>query len=182
MAVNACAAAAVASALGVPLSLAANSLSRFTPVHRRSELEVAENGITIINDVYNASPASTQAAIDLLRNIDCKGKRVAILGDMLDLGPTEFKFHELMLQSCSDAHVDVVALVGKRFASAAESIDCAQELKLVCTTDAHQMASKIIDYLNSGDVVLVKGSRQIGMEVIVDAIKSTHFGVSVVMQ
>ncbi|KAK4371269.1 hypothetical protein RND71_010744 [Anisodus tanguticus] len=159
--------AAVASALGVPLALAGESLSRSKPVHRRSELEVAENGITIINDVYNASPASTQAAIDLLRNIDCKGKRVAILGDMLELGPTEFEFHELMIQSCCNAHFDVVALVGTRFISAAESIDCAQEIKdikLICTTDGHQMASKIISYLNSGDIVIVKGSRQIGME------------------
>ncbi|WMV23134.1 hypothetical protein MTR67_016519, partial [Solanum verrucosum] len=164
LAVNACAAAAVASALCVPLALAGKSLSRFIPVHRRSELEVTKNGITIINDVYNASPASSQAAIDLLRNIDCKGKRVAILGDMLELGPTEFKFHELMLQSCCDAQFDVVALVGMRFVRAAESIDFGPDTKLVCTTDAHQMASKITDYLNSGDVVLVKGSRQIGME------------------
>ncbi|KAH0681917.1 hypothetical protein KY289_019669 [Solanum tuberosum] len=177
LAVNACAAAAVASALGVPLALAGKSLSRFIPVHRRSELEVTKNGITIINDVYNASPASSQAAIDLLRNIDCKGKRVAILGDMLELGPTEFKFHELMLQSCCDAQFDVVALVGMRFVRAVESIDFGPDTKLVCTTDAHQMASKITDYLNSGDVVLVKGSRQIGMEVIVDAVKSIHFGV-----
>ncbi|KAH0678346.1 hypothetical protein KY284_019431 [Solanum tuberosum] len=166
LAVNACAAAAMASALGIPLALAGNSLSRFIPVHRRSELEITENGITIINDVYNASPASTQAAIDLLRNIDCKGKRVVILGDMLELGPTEFKFHELMLQSCCDAHFDVVALVGTRFVSAAESIDFGLEIKLLCTTNAHQMASKIINDLSSGDVVLVKGSRQIGMEKI----------------
>lgn len=177
LAVNACAAAAVASALGVPLALAGKSLSRFIPVHRRSELEVTKNGITIINDVYNASPASTQAAIDLLRNIDCKGKRVAILGDMLELGSTEFKFHELMLQSCCDAQFDVVALVGIRFVRAADSIDFGPDTKLVYTTDAHQMASKIIDYLNSGDVVLVKGSRQIRMEVIVNAVKSIHFGV-----
>lgn len=167
----------MASALGVPLALASKSLSRFRPVHRRSELEVAENGITIINDVYNASPASTQAAIDLLRNMDCKGKRVAILGDMLELGPMEINFHELMLQSCCDAHFDVIALVGTRFIRAAESIDCAREIKVVCTTDARQMAPKIINFLNSGDVILVKGSCHIGMEVIVDALKSIHFGV-----
>ncbi|OIT32773.1 PREDICTED: uncharacterized protein LOC109206851 [Nicotiana attenuata] len=177
LAINACAAAAVASALGVPLALAGKSLSKFIPVHMRSELEVAENGITIINDVYNASPASTEAAIDLLRNINCNGKRVAILGDMLELGPKEINFHELMIQSCVNAHFDVIALVGTRFIRAAESIDCAQEIKQVCTTDAHRMASKIINYLNSGDVILVKGSRQIGMEVIVDAIKFIHFGV-----
>nr|XP_009759605.1 PREDICTED: uncharacterized protein LOC104212115 isoform X2 [Nicotiana sylvestris] len=143
----------------------------------RSELEVAENGITIINDVYNANPASTQAAIDLLRNMDCKGKRVAILGDMLELGPMEINFHELMLQSCCDAHFDVIALVGTRFIRAAESFDCAREIKVVCTTDARQMAPKIINFLNSGDVILVKGSCHIGMEVIVDALKSIHFGV-----
>ncbi|XP_009759604.1 uncharacterized protein [Nicotiana sylvestris] len=177
LAINACAAAAVATALGVPLALAGKSLSRFTPVHRRSELEVAENGITIINDVYNANPASTQAAIDLLRNMDCKGKRVAILGDMLELGPMEINFHELMLQSCCDAHFDVIALVGTRFIRAAESFDCAREIKVVCTTDARQMAPKIINFLNSGDVILVKGSCHIGMEVIVDALKSIHFGV-----
>ncbi|KAG5596180.1 hypothetical protein H5410_037412 [Solanum commersonii] len=73
LAINACA-AAVASALGIPLALVEKSLSRFIHVHRRSKLEVTENGITIINDVHNASPASTQAAIDLLRNNDCKGK------------------------------------------------------------------------------------------------------------
>ncbi|KAG5615686.1 hypothetical protein H5410_015510 [Solanum commersonii] len=69
-------------------ALVGKSLSRYVPL-----------------DVHNASPASTQAAIVMLRNTDCKGKRVAILGDMLELGPTEFKFHELMVHSCCDAHV-----------------------------------------------------------------------------
>ena len=55
----------------------------------RLELEVAKSGIQVINDVYNVNLVSTKAAIDMLEGISCKGKRVAILGDMLDLGPTE---------------------------------------------------------------------------------------------
>ncbi|KAG5596179.1 hypothetical protein H5410_037411 [Solanum commersonii] len=83
---------------------------------------------------------------------------------MLELGPTEFRFHELMVHSCCDAHFDVVALVGTKFVSATGSIDLGPEIKLLCTTNAHQMTSKIINDLINGDVVLVKGSRKIGME------------------
>ncbi|PPD92036.1 hypothetical protein GOBAR_DD11023 [Gossypium barbadense] len=72
MAVNDCAAAAVATSMGVPVSL-------------RSEFVVAESGIKIVNDAFNANPISTKAGIDTLKNINCDGKRVAILGDMFEL-------------------------------------------------------------------------------------------------
>ncbi|PQP98362.1 UDP-N-acetylmuramoyl-tripeptide--D-alanyl-D-alanine ligase-like [Prunus yedoensis var. nudiflora] len=70
LALNACAAAAVATLLGVSLSEIGNRLSAFSPVHMRSELEVGRNGIKIVNDAYNANPVSTKAAIDLLESID----------------------------------------------------------------------------------------------------------------
>ncbi|XP_040374283.1 UDP-N-acetylmuramoyl-tripeptide--D-alanyl-D-alanine ligase-like [Rosa chinensis] len=89
LALNACAAAAVATLLGVSLSQVGSCLSAFTPVKMRSELEVARNGVKIVNDVYNANPVSSRAAIDLLKStIDCKGQKIAILGDMLELGPS----------------------------------------------------------------------------------------------
>lgn len=172
LALNACAAAAIASFLGVPLAQIGRSLSRYTPVHMRSELEVAKSGIKIINDVYNASPASTEAAIALLKGTNCKGKRVAILGDMLELGQTEIKYHEIMLQHCIDARFDLVALAGRRFLIAANNLNLGKKIKAVHAYDAEILALEIVKLLKCDDVVLVKGSRGMHMEKIVEAIKS----------
>ncbi|KAL2545722.1 UDP-N-acetylmuramoyl-tripeptide--D-alanyl-D-alanine ligase [Forsythia ovata] len=172
LALDACAAAAIATYLGVPLSLFGKSFSKFIPVHGRSELEIAENGIKVVNDTYNASPDSTRSAIDLLRAIECKGRKVAILGDMLELGPKEIMFHELILQHCVDARIDLVALVGKRFSTAAENLNIGQEMKLVCAYDADELASRFSRNLHWDDVVLVKGSRGMQMEKIISFIKS----------
>ncbi|KAH6831378.1 hypothetical protein C2S53_014551 [Perilla frutescens var. hirtella] len=172
LALNACAAAAVATSMGIPLSLVGKSLSEFVPVQGRSDLEVAANGMKIINDVYNANPVSTRCAIDTLRAINCCGKRVAILGDMLELGPTEIKLHELILLHCLDSCVDLIALVGKRFMMAADNLKFAQEVNLVCAYDSESLAPKILEYLHCDDVVLVKGSRGMEMEKVVHVIKS----------
>ncbi|KAK9274980.1 hypothetical protein L1049_022237 [Liquidambar formosana] len=172
LAVNACAAAAIAILLGVSLSQVGISLSRFVPTHMRSELEVARNGILIINDVYNANPVSTKAAIDLLKGIDCKGKRVAILGDMLELGPTEIESHEMILGHCCDACIDIVALVGKRFLTAAENSRLIERMNVIHASDAEIIVLQIVTKLSSDDVVLVKGSRAMQMERVVEAIKA----------
>lgn len=148
-----------------------NALSNFTPVGRRSELEVAKNGVKIINDVYNANPVSTRAAIDLLSAIHCEGKKVAILGDMLELGPKEITFHEMVIKHCYEAHFDLVALVGRRFGIAAENFSSSRGLNVLHAMNAQELASEIVGLLNCDDVVLVKGSRGMQMEVIVEAIK-----------
>ena len=65
----------------------------------RSELEVAWNGVKIVNDVYNANPVmSTRAAIDFLKSIDCNGKIIALLGDLLELGVIELESHKMILK------------------------------------------------------------------------------------
>ncbi|XP_034698870.1 UDP-N-acetylmuramoyl-tripeptide--D-alanyl-D-alanine ligase-like [Vitis riparia] len=176
LAQNACATAAVAVALGVSLPQVGISLSRFIPVSMRSELEVAKTGIKIINDVYNANPVSTKAAIELLKNIDCKGKRVAILGDMLELGQAETLSHEMMLSLCCDSHFDLIALVGKRFLRAAENLNLVGERNLLYSPDAESLAFEIVQRLNRNDVILVKGSRGMQMEKVVAAIKAMNLG------
>ncbi|XP_058097816.1 uncharacterized protein LOC131242882 [Magnolia sinica] len=171
LAVNACAAAAVAVSLGVPLYQVGESLSRFEPVHMRSELEIAENGIRIINDVYNANPTSMRAAIDLLKAMDCKGKRVAILGDMLELGATDAEAHKMVLNMCCDASFGLIACVGKRFHLAAENLNLLGNDNVMCAVDSKSIALKVRERLAAVDVVLVKGSRAMQMERVVDAIK-----------
>ncbi|KAJ4974087.1 hypothetical protein NE237_007261 [Protea cynaroides] len=156
LALNACASAAVAVFLGVSLSQVAESLSRFVPVPMRLQLEMAPNGIKIINDVYNANPTSTRAAIDMLKGIDCKGKRVAILGDMLELGPIEIEAHKAVLKLCFDSCLDLVLLVGKRYSAVAEDLDFVMNTNAICTLDPQALPLPITEKLSSNDVVLVK--------------------------
>ncbi|KAL5721296.1 UDP-N-acetylmuramoyl-tripeptide--D-alanyl-D-alanine ligase [Ranunculus cassubicifolius] len=119
----------------------------------RSELIIAKNGIQIINDVYNANPTSTLSAINSLKAMECRGKRVAILGDMLELGSAEASFHETVLGLCCVQDIGLVGLV-------------------ICALDANSLAIKIAEWLETDDVVLVKGSRGMKMERVVDAIKA----------
>ncbi|KAF5195903.1 Udp-n-acetylmuramoyl-tripeptide--d-alanyl-d-alanine ligase [Thalictrum thalictroides] len=170
---NACATAAVSAVLGVSRQFA-KSLARFTPVSMRSELDIAENGVRIINDVYNANPTSTKAAISLLESIECRGKRVAILGDMLELGTTEVEAHETVLSLCCVASIGLVALVGKKFISAAEKLKLSGTKKVICSLESEALALQITESINKNDVVLVKGSRNMKMEKVVDAIKAIH--------
>ncbi|KAM7277220.1 hypothetical protein ACFE04_019086 [Oxalis oulophora] len=172
LALNSCAAAAaVATLFGISLSQIGNSFSKFTPVKMRFELEVTTNGIKIINDVYNASPLSTISAINSLKSIHCNGERVAILGDMLELGPTEMESHEDVLRHCIDSDIKLVCLAGRRFYNAARCIN-SDKIRIVYGYDAGNLALKVVNMLNCNDVVLVKGSRGMKMEIVVDAIKA----------
>lgn len=171
LALDACAAAAVATLLGVSLAQVGTSLSKFAPVHMRSELQVARSGITIINDAYNANPISTRAAIDLLKGIACDGKRVAILGDMLELGSVEIESHQRILSYCREACIDLIGLAGYRFLKAAEKMNLIKADYIVVAECAVILSQKIVKRLKCNDVVLVKGSRAMQMEKVVDVIR-----------
>lgn len=172
LAQDACAAAAVATLLGVSLSQVGISLSKFIPVKMRSELKVARNGITIINDAYNANPVSTETAINLLKSIECKGKRIAILGDMLELGTIELESHKMKLKQCCDGGIDLIGLVGNRFITAAENyLNLAKDRNVLLAHDSKTFGLQIVKRVSHNDVVLVKGSRAMRMEKIVNVIQ-----------
>lgn len=136
----------------------------------RSELQVASNGIKIVNDAYNANPMSTRAAIDLLKSIACDGKRVAVLGDKLELGSIKTESHEEILSYCCDSNIDLVGLAGNRFLTAAKNMNLNRVKKIVHTNDAEVLAQKIVKRLKFNDVILMKGSRAMQMEKVVDAV------------
>ncbi|KAL6332472.1 hypothetical protein AAG906_008501 [Vitis piasezkii] len=147
------------SCIGVSLPQVGISLSRFIPVSMRSELEVAKL----------ASKLSMMFTMPTL-------KRVAILGDMLELGQAETVSHEMMLSLCCDSHFDLIALVGKRFLRAAENLNLVGERNLLYSPDAESLAFEIVQRLNRNDVILVKGSRGMQMEKVVAAIKAMNLG------
>lgn len=129
-----------------------------------------QNGITVIDDSYNAAPESTIAALELLTQLP--GRRVAILGDMLELGPYEQSGHESVGLTAAKT-VDQLILVGERSRITAQAAIKAgfPEADLTWYPDSETAADPTAEYIQPGDSVLVKGSNSMRMNKIIAALK-----------
>ncbi|WP_306336387.1 UDP-N-acetylmuramoyl-tripeptide--D-alanyl-D-alanine ligase [Streptomyces sp. KL118A] len=152
-ALNASAAAAAGLAAGVPLGLATAALATASLSKWRMELRDLDGGATLLNDSYNAGPDSTRAALDALAAIEC-GRRIAVLGEMLELGADSAAEHRAV-GAYAAARADVVAVVGE---AARPIADGAGEAAVVLA-DNDAAVDWLRGRLGVGDVVLVKASR-----------------------
>ncbi len=129
------------------------------------------NGIKIIDDSYNACPISVKEALNCLNKIS-GNRKIAVLGDMLELGTHEEKSHEDIGVWLYENDVDMVILYGDRMNFASEKL---RQLKftgeLVYTKDFAVAKHKLINYIQSDDVILIKGSNKMGMSKFIDAIR-----------
>jgi UDP-N-acetylmuramoyl-tripeptide--D-alanyl-D-alanine ligase len=132
----------------------------------RGERLALPGGVTVVNDCYNANPLSMRAALDELAMQDPAGRRVAVLGDMLELGPGERSHHEEIGAYAASSGVDVLVAVGPRSAAMLDTFD--REAHAV--PDAAAAAALAARLVGPGDVVLVKGSRGVGLEVVAEAL------------
>ena len=157
---NALAALAAARAVGVEpdglLDVALSSL--------RGQRIDLPGDIVVINDCYNANPMSMRAALDDLA-ASASGRRVAVLGDMLELGPDEARFHAEIGAHARETGVDVLVAVGPRAAHFADGYG-----EVIALPDAQAAAATVPDLLAPGDTVLLKGSRGVGLEVVARAL------------
>jgi UDP-N-acetylmuramoyl-tripeptide--D-alanyl-D-alanine ligase len=130
--------------------------------------------ITVIDDCYNANPMSMRAALDDLAATAPRngGRRIAVLGDMLELGPDERRYHVEVGEHAERAEVDVLVTVGPLAAAMAEGF--AHEVHRV--SDAAEAAALTPGLLEPGDVVLIKASRGVGLELVRRAIGSRARG------
>lgn len=171
---NALCAAAAAYALGAQLDDIKHGLEKFTPVKMRSAIEKV-GGVFIINDTYNANPASMVAAIDMLKNIKDGKQKFVVLGDMLELGAnTERAHHDLGIY-IGNAGLDGLIAVGEFAEYIADGAVEAgmSENKVLTSGNYAETLESIKQRLNKGDVLLVKGSRGMKMERIVEGLKET---------
>jgi UDP-N-acetylmuramoyl-tripeptide--D-alanyl-D-alanine ligase len=122
-----------------------------------------------LDDCYNANPMSMRAALDELA-ATAGGRRVAVLGDMLELGPGEGRFHEEIGEHARDRGVDVLVTVGPRAAHMAAPF--AGETHTAA--DAAEAAGVVTGLVAPGDTVLVKASRGVGLEVVTEALQATR--------
>ncbi|MEI7637926.1 MAG: UDP-N-acetylmuramoyl-tripeptide--D-alanyl-D-alanine ligase [Syntrophus sp. (in: bacteria)] len=171
---NALAAAASAWAAGVTIADIGQGLTNFSPVPGRMEVLPLKNGTFVINDTYNANPSSVGAALKTLKTLKGRGRSVVVLGDMLELGDQEELWHQEIGGLLADTGVDRVYLRG-RLAGATAAGASKQGLpasSVILREDPEAITSDIISYAKDGDWILVKGSRRMKMEAIVEMIVS----------
>jgi UDP-N-acetylmuramoyl-tripeptide--D-alanyl-D-alanine ligase len=152
-ALNASAAAAAGLAAGVPLDVAAAALAPVSLSKWRMELRDLAGGATLLNDSYNANPDSTRAALDALAAIE-GGRRIAVLGEMLELGDDSEAEHRAVGEYAA-SRADVVAAVGE----AARPIADGAGEHAVALADNDAAVDWLRGHLVAGEVVLVKASR-----------------------
>jgi UDP-N-acetylmuramoyl-tripeptide--D-alanyl-D-alanine ligase len=156
---NTLAALTVCDALGLPLPDGGRLEVAFSPL--REEVVELEGGITLINDCYNANPASMRAALAHLAELAGDRRRVAVLGEMAELGAGAAGFHREVGEEIARMGVEVLVAVGPL---AAGYVSPAVESHVV--SDADGAAGALAGALRPGDVVLIKGSRAVGLEAV----------------
>jgi UDP-N-acetylmuramoyl-tripeptide--D-alanyl-D-alanine ligase len=127
--------------------------------------------VLMIDDCYNANPMSMRAALDDLA-ASASGRRLAVLGDMLELGPDEGRFHAEIGDYAAQHGVDVLVTVGPLAARMGEAFD--GELHRVA--DAAGATELVRELLRPGDTILVKGSRGVGLEVVAQRLRAAAAG------
>jgi UDP-N-acetylmuramoyl-tripeptide--D-alanyl-D-alanine ligase len=156
---NTLAALTVCEVLGVPPPDALEV--EFSPL--REEVIELDRGITLINDCYNANPAAMTAALEHLASLAGDRRKVAVLGEMAELGAETLAYHRVVGTEVAQASVAALVAVGPL---AAGYVETAAGVESHHVATAHEAATTLAELLEPGDVVLVKGSRAVGLEAV----------------
>ena len=172
---NVLAAAAVALAFEVPLAAIVARAATLTPAPRRGEVVTLGRGVTLVDDSYNSSPAALALALDALVSERPAGRRVAVIGEMRELGDFSMSLHAESGRRAAAARVDLLVAVGGPPARALA--DAAVEAGLPAAQvhyfeSSDEAASAVAALLAPGDVVLVKGSRGTRTDIVADRVKA----------
>jgi UDP-N-acetylmuramoyl-tripeptide--D-alanyl-D-alanine ligase len=161
---------AAAAVLGVEPILAAQGLE--TTRGEKGRMDVSEiYGMTVIDDAYNANPSSMRAALEYLASL-LAPRRIAFLGDMLELGDFSVAAHRDLGTLAAQLGVDIVIAVGHFAGDVTQgALQGGMSPEQVLSFPSSQDASQALDLLQPGDVVLLKGSRGLKMEVILEFFK-----------
>jgi UDP-N-acetylmuramoyl-tripeptide--D-alanyl-D-alanine ligase len=169
---NALGAAAMARSLGIPLPKIRRGLESVKPYSMRMQLE-SWRGIGIINDAYNANPASMIAAIKTLAGINSRGQRIAVLGDMFELGKQSRREHLRLGSHLAQARLDLAYLLGERAPDVRKgALRAGMKSDQVIVGESHSdIGQRLRAHLKKGDWLLIKGSRGMKMETVLSELK-----------
>jgi len=171
---NALAAAAAATVIGVSLQDIAAGLQAFQPCPGRMELLELPGDVVVLEDSYNANPLSVHAALDALHDLGAPGRRIAVLADMLELGPSAPELHQ-QIGAIIPERADWLFTYGrlaKEIAHGAREAGLAED-RIFSSADQDELVVHLLGLLKAGDRVLIKGSRGMRMEKVTAALRDS---------
>ena len=179
MAMNSLAVLAAAALAGADLALAALALSQLEPATGRGArrvLEVASGEAVLIDESYNANPASMAAALNVLGQapVGPHGRRIAVLGDMLELGPTGPALHRGLVDAVKANHIDLVYCCGPLMRNLWDALSTGKRGGYA--DSASSLEAQALQAIRAGDAVMVKGSLGSKMKTIVNALEKRFPG------
>lgn len=171
---NALAAITVGLALGLTQDEVVRGIRQVDAIENRLR-KIEVGGITVLDDTYNASPPSVLAALDVLQNLKNPGRKIAVLGDMLELGAiTEEAHHqigeEVAAHGCAALFAYGPSSVATKEGAARKGVDARH------FASKDELGAELLAYLSPGDAVLVKGSRGMAMETLVEMVIAHNKG------
>ncbi len=171
-ALNAIASLAAVNAAGANVEEACDAMVTYSAPERRGQPTHFEDNILLIDESYNANPVSMRAALESLAERQIKGKKIAVLGDMRELGPTAPELHAGMVSCIIKSEIDILFLYGPLMKNLYEAIK--GKVKTYYFDDLQELNVKLIDAVNPDDAIMVKASLGTGFKAIIDAMQ-THF-------
>ncbi len=164
---NALAAMAVCSRSGMTMEKAARGLRTFTGFKGRQQIHECAK-YTILDDSYNASPASMKASLDVFQTLKPESRHVAVLADMKELGEKALEYHFEVGVHAAGTGVDLVVTLGEACHSLAEGVRSVSEVPVAEFLEKEAMMAYLEENLKQGDCVLFKGSNSMGLSAVVE--------------
>jgi UDP-N-acetylmuramoyl-tripeptide--D-alanyl-D-alanine ligase len=174
---NVLAAMAVATSMGVSLGDCAARAGALRPAYHRGELLRLPGGITLIDDSYNSSPAALRRALEVVKAAAGSARKAAVLGEMLELGAHARGLHEACGRAAAETALDLLITVGGDAARALgdAAVAAGMPASAVVHAASNEEAGEIaLQRIRPGDLVLIKGSRGIGTDAVVERLKAEY--------
>ncbi|MNK89033.1 UDP-N-acetylmuramoyl-tripeptide--D-alanyl-D-alanine ligase [compost metagenome] len=177
MALNSLAVLAAVTALGLPLEPALARLEHFCPLPGRGEectIAIGGKNVNIIDDAYNANPGSMIAALENLSSRKAAGRKIAVLGEMAELGPQAENYHSELATLVERLDIDSFHVVGKLYENFWEHIPDARKGSFAGSLDV--LRGTLLDVCDEGDLVLLKGSHSTRIHQVAAWLKEQRYG------
>ena len=167
---NILAAAALAHSAGLGADKIKETVETFSPFSMRFTPIESPKGFMVVNDTYNANPASVEWAVRTLEGLPARGRRIVVLGDMKELGEKTSYYHREVGRYLGKSSVSLICLIGEHMREAYDELTSQGNGKAIFFEDKKGLMEYVSGQVREGDVVLVKGSRASRMEEIVEVL------------